>query len=456
MLANDAKRRRVLAIMYQFPPSREVGAQSCVQICRYLPAHGWDVTVLTVQERFIAEPDHRPDEQFSGTVLRARVLPDPLSVYRWLTVSLARAVTSGEMSGSPRRTESQPNVGALRKCLRSMLGLPDAHVGWILPAIVRGVSAVREQAVDCLFSSGPWWSNHLVGLALSELTGLPWVAHFRDVWAQGHWVKPVSPQSIRIEKALERRVIKKARAVICVTEMQTKLLQQANPDVRCNKFFTIPNGYDGAEWERLRCGAEETAMRERDKFIITYAGNLYHGRSPYPLFRALASLIDSGAIPRESIEIELLGYCDVAEGLPVNDVAKSYGIADCVRTVGFLSRPESLRRVARSNLLLLLVDEQSYSIPAKIYEYLGADRPILALTGKGAARDLLNETGGAFVVDPVDGAGIESAVLEAFREWRSGTPGQHANRDLVAHFDRRLLVGRFSEVFDSTIAAQID
>jgi glycosyltransferase involved in cell wall biosynthesis len=231
--------------------------------------------------------------------------------------------------------------------------------------------------------------------------------------------------------------------------MQTAMLRQANPDLPSSKFITIPNGYDDAEWTAAPLESTESVPVCNNKFVITYAGNLYHGRSPYPLFRALHSLIETGQIARDQIRIELLGACDVAEGTRVSDVAATLGLCDCLNTPGLLSRNEAVQRMKESNLLLLLVDEQSYSIPAKTYEYLRAGRPILALTAGGAVVDLLNRTGGAWVIDPADNAGIAAALIEAYLGWKSGVDARLPDVGVVGSYDRRLLAGGLAEVFQS-------
>ncbi len=444
--SSSRETRRVLAILYQFPPLRAVGARSCAQICRYLPAYGWDVTVLTVQKRYISDVEREISNPFEGAVIRTGLIPHPLDLYQRFRTN--NSVSKGELR-PPIVSSDAPQRGGLRR-LVPLLHIPDPYTGWIPPAVISGLAAIRRKKIECLFSSGPWWTNHLVALILARLTGLPWVAHFRDSWAQGHWVKPTTPLSIRIEKALERSVVRRARAVVCVTAMQSAMLRDANPDVPRSKFMTIPNGYDDAEW----IDGPVATIPSDQKFVITYAGNLYHGRSPYPLFRALHSLIESKQIAREQIRVELLGVCDVADGSKVSDVAAAHGLSDCVSIPGVLEKSEAIRRMQRSNLLLLLVHEQNYSIPAKTSEYLSAGRPILALTTRGAVVDLLRQTGGAWIVNPADTDGIKQAVTEAFSAWKRGVDARLPDLDVVKSYDRRLLTRRFAEVLDSVIAAK--
>src|SRR5678815_614782 len=93
--------------------------------------------------------------------------------------------------------------GRLRRWLLSLLLVGDAYLGWIPPATLAGLKATRGHRVRHLLSSGPPWTCHLVGLLLSRITGLPWIAHFRDPWSQAR-VSPEKGLPMRVNAALER------------------------------------------------------------------------------------------------------------------------------------------------------------------------------------------------------------------------------------------------------------
>jgi hypothetical protein len=129
-------------------------------------------------------------------------------------------------------------------------------------------------------------------------------------------------------------------------------------------------------------------------------------------------------------------------------MAAGYQLQHCVEVGPPLSRPETLRRMARSDLLLLLAEGWDLQIPGKTYEYLRAGRPILALTSDGALADLLRQTGGAWVAEPSNDAAIALAVRDAYMSWKRGHSTTTADRSAVAGFDRRRLAGRFAALFD--------
>ncbi|HKQ79269.1 MAG TPA: glycosyltransferase [Blastocatellia bacterium] len=453
--------QRLLYIAYQFAPSLEMGARSCVQIARHLPAYGWSPVVLTIDEKYVegqylGRIDEVAQLGLPDEVVRTRLLPHPFDLYRWLKASRSGNSQRGrENRGDATSIEVDAPLRAknrLRRFLISTLSIPDLCTGWIFPAVIAGLKAARRSGAQQLFSSGPFWSNHLVGFALSYLTGLPWTAHFRDPWVAGAPEKPASAISAKINEWLERIIVTRASAVISVTEEHSDTFRSVYPFLSPGKFITVPNGYDSDEWENLPADIQADE-KSKEKFLITYAGTFYIERDPQPLFRAIKSLIDDGEIGRDQIQVDLIGWCDTSEGRSVREMADECGVCDCINILGPRSRPETLYRMSQANLLLLLAERFVIQIPGKTYEYLRAGRPILALTSKGALANFLRRIGGGWVVDPKDDAGIVSALKESVRQWKQGRQGRVADQSLVAGFDRRVLAGQLTKLFDR-ISAQ--
>lgn len=443
----------MLFVAYHFAPSLEMGARSCAQIARYLPLYGWSPVVLTAREKYIEEryrgsADEVGELGLPDAIVRTRLLPHPFDLYCWIRSTFRRKTQDAGAAGEAVEVDTPlSEKGKLRRWLLSALSIPDRYTGWILPAVVTGLKAARESKAEQIFSSGPFWTNHLVGLALSYLTGLPWTAHFRDPWVTGSCLAPTSSFAAWVNGWLERIVVTRATAVVSVTEEHATAFRRTYPRLQADKFATVPNGYDNGEWNNLPAGTLRDEKSE-GKFLILYAGKFYVERDPQPLFRALKRLIDSGEIAREQVQVDLVGWCATSEGRPVREMAAECGLGDCVNILGPRRRPETLRRMTEADLLLLLAEKFVIQIPGKTYEYLRAGRPILALTPEGALANLLRRIGGGLVVNPNDTAGVQAAVMESVRRWKEGRANHTADPGAIAGFDRRVLAGRLTELFD--------
>jgi glycosyltransferase involved in cell wall biosynthesis len=478
--------RRVLFIAHSFPPSMNMGAYTCSQITRYLPLYGWEPVVLTAKEKYIDDPylkqngaDRVSD---SDLVIRTYKLPHITDIYRRFKSGIedgrlriadcgsriADFLNSYRQSENAKRGERNcrnisirnpqspirnPQSLDLRDLLLSLSTIPDKYNGWLIPAVAAGLRAIKQTGASAIYSSAPCFTSHLAGYWLALLTGLPWVAHFRDPWITGALssLRPGNNICIKINRALERMTISRADAVVCVTEEHAVLMRAAYDQMAASKFAVVMNGYDGLEWQEAIESLprdEGRAANAPRKFLITYAGNLYIKRNPAPLFRALRTLIDSGEIGRDEASVELIGLCESSEGRSMADLVSEAGIEGCVEMRGRLSHAETLRRLLQSDLLLLLAEELVVQIPGKTFEYLKTQRPILALTSEGAVANLLRRTGGAWVVRPDDHPGVVNAVRECYQLWKNGLPSPAPNPAIVENFDRRRTTGWIAELLD--------
>jgi len=438
--------RRLLFVTFHFPPSVEVGAYSCAQIARYLPQHGWEPIVLAATERNYELSDRRVAP--TARVIRAPAVPNPLLVYRGLRSRLPGRATAPVEAGASLDQNGQR--GRIGRALVTLLDTPDMCLGWLVPAVLSGLRTNRRLGIHHLLSSGPCWTNHLVGLILARRTRLPWTAHFRDPWLGMADEKTAVGFARRIEAALERAVVTHARSVVCVTARHTQLLQERYSHLPADRFVTVPNGYDEVEWEGIDDRADDGAVASPSRFLITHAGTIYRGRSPQPLFSAVRQLVDRGEADIGRLQIDLIGWWDAPQRASIEAMAARFRLERSVQLYGPLTKAETFRRLTASNLLLLLAEQWALQVPAKAYEYLRAGRPVLALAPTdGAVTDLFRTTGGACVVDPADETAIRVVVGEAYRDWSTGRRVRAPDRDVVARFDRALLTGHLAAVLDA-------
>jgi len=430
--------RRVLVLTYYFPPAGGPGVQRALKFVKYLPQSGWRPVVLTVREG--AYPARDPS-------LAQDVPPDvpvhrtdswnPYRLYARLTgQSEDDAVVQGSMEGEERGWKE-----SFARLVRANLFLPDARVGWVPFAVWRGRQLLADGSIDAILTTGPPHSTHLAGAALQWMTGVPWVADFRDPWTDINYYQelPHTWWARRIDAALERMVLRRSRAVTTVSPTWSRVLadkvHRGTDAVR-----VIHNGYDDEDVDRT------PEAVDRDAFTLTHVGSLYASRNPMGLWQALRRLRDQGAVPE--LRIRLVGTVDPNVRAALRDL----GLDDCTEFVSYVPHHEAVAYMQRAGLLLLSIEDFPVSrgmLTGKIYEYLAAGRPILGVgDADGDAAALLQKTGGGRLFDRADVDGLASFIRQHYAAWAAGESRAGAAAEQVRPYRRRAQTERLAALLD--------
>jgi glycosyltransferase involved in cell wall biosynthesis len=358
--------RSILLIAYFYPPCLDTGALRPASMARWLRRLGHEVTVLTTSA-------YGPTEE-SGVVQAA-------------DAQLWRARLRGE-----RRIDAlfDADTYAGRPHPLSKLIVPEAlALAWAPFARREALRLHRERSFDCAITTSPPESAHGIGAALRR-RGLPWVADIRDAWTFEP-LRPRFPTAVqrRLDTRLERRWLGRADAVVCVSEPAAADLRRrgiADP-------LLVPNGWD----PDLATTAAEgpTGLLDGERTSLVYTGRFGgYGRDPRPLVAALAALARADPEAAARLELVVAGPLTPSEGeLMATDVAPARIVA-----AGSLPRERSLALQREADALLLLAQPtRSQLLNIKLFEYLAAGRPILALAGGTEAGRVVSEIGGETV-----------------------------------------------------------
>jgi glycosyltransferase involved in cell wall biosynthesis len=417
---------KILLISYHFPPSAEVGGVRIANFAKRLPRFGWNPCVLTVKEKYLQAVDHDKLKHLGHTkIYRAGRIPTLAQVYVTCKKVAARLLRTRDPSAELARAHARATAGsrqragtlsmALRRYLLSFLSLPDTERNWIWPAVAAAIRIGRREKITCILTSCPPYSAHLVGLLVKWLTGIHWIADFRDPWmtAGSKSLFATCTASLAIERWLERAVVNNADRIIANTNTLCAELRRTYGSLPADRFACITNGYDAEFF------AGFAQLQKERIFTITYTGSLYFGRTPEPLFHALHELLQAGAADEHSIRVRLVGDCQVVEGRPIDELIERYGLGGVVEVLQPVPYDAAMGIIRQSHLALLLAPNQPYQIPAKVYEYMGAGTRVLALAKAGATADLIRNTGIGAVFDPSDIAGIKGFIGQCLDEART-------------------------------------
>ncbi len=412
--------RGILFISYHFPPSRAVGGMRARNFARALPRFGIRPCVLTAEG---------PNSSFeidalkgldSVSVIRTKGLPTAVDAYRRLRGFFVKKSSSLKSSSGlsqvVQSTLNNKRSGLKMLILSLFVALPDTEKNWIIPATLSALRELRSGAIDSIFTTCPPYSVHIVGLLLKTLTGVKWIADFRDPWMTtgSKRLYPTTTISLKIERWLERKVVEKADIVSFNVERLMKAYREKYYHLEPEKFVHIPNGVDPELYKDAR------GLKRYDRFTISYTGSMYLGRTPEPVFKALKKLVDTGFMDKNLLSLRFAGNCRFVDGRPLLEIAERYGLSDALEIRDSIPHSEAVTMAARSHLVLLLAPDQPYQIPAKVYDYMGAGAKVLAITGPGATRDFVKDTGIGGVFDPSDVEGITDFICKTYRDASCG------------------------------------
>jgi glycosyltransferase involved in cell wall biosynthesis len=420
---NRASRPSVLVVAYDFPPHAAIGTMRTLRVVRRLHAAGWNVTVLTSDPARFLESTPR------DTALLGQV-PDDVKVLRagtlrlWdaSTAALKSALSAARGNGAATRASASTprpfgrptppigGVGRVKDVIDAAFSIPDREAGWLLPALSLGVRhRLRAHAPDVIYSSSPPWTGQLVAAGLKAMLRRPWVADFRDPWSRAPWRGDRFRFAIGAAGVLERFVVKRADRIIFVAAgNRSDFAAHYGPGI-ASKFHLVPNGCDPAEFDALDVGTTPTAAPH----VMLHAGSLYAGRTPVPVFKAIALALQAGRLDRRAFRLRFLGSNAMSTDLP--NACRQLGIDDVVEFLPRVPRQDGLRAMVSATSLLLLQPGHTVSVPGKVYEYLAAGRPIFALAEEGETAEVVRQSGIGVSVTPEDESSIVEGLLEVVR-----------------------------------------
>jgi glycosyltransferase involved in cell wall biosynthesis len=416
-----------------FPPIAGGGVYRPLAFVKYLGRHGWRPTVVAQR----GEAFWIADEALVGQV------PPDCRVVRTESLS-AQRVLSGLRGGGPApQRRSSRGFGALRR-LASALLVPDTYVGWKPYALRAARRLLSEEPFHAIYSTSPPETSHLVAGELHETTRLPWVADFRDPWMNLHLLRPPSALHARWHARLEARVARRATLVVPTRWQEADMRRRyAGADV-----VRIPNGFDGEE----AAAVAEVAPPKTGPLRIVHVGMLTQRRSAAPFLRGLRRFCDAHPGAAGDVAVTFLG----AREDESERVARALSLENVVSFRSSVSHAEALRAERASHILLLIKHaDVAYDglVPGKLYEYIGAGRPILALAPPGEAGDLVHALSRGEVVDPGDETAVAAAIARLLDGHRRGTLDHDYDLAARPELDRAELTAQLAAVLNRIGAA---
>ncbi|MDC8003944.1 glycosyltransferase family 4 protein [Aureisphaera galaxeae] len=424
--------KRVLIICYYWPPAGGPGVQRWLKFVKYFKEFGIDPVV------FVPENAHYPlqDESFESEVpsdieIIKFPIKEPYRFAKWFSRKKTQQISSGII------TERNPS--RLEKFLlyvRGNLFIPDARVGWVKPSVRFLKKHLPENKIDTIITTGPPHSLHLIGLKLSQLMKVKWIADFRDPWTTIHYHQSLqlSKASANKHKRLESEVLNTADRVV-VTSWNT---QKEFSEITNQPIAVVTNGFD----------AQETIQGDLDKkFSIVHVGSLLSNRNPEVLWKVLADLVQENEDFKKALQIKLIG----AVGDEIRESIQNHGLRLFTEIPGYVSHSEALQLQHKAQVLLLVEmdkEETKAIIPGKLFEYLRAERPIVALGPEGSdIKRILDDTQAGQYFGYEEEQELKQEILQLFDNYQHSTLRVASQN--ISQYSRRELTRTMADLIKS-------
>ena len=409
--------KRALLIAFHFPPqAASSGIQRTLSFSRQLGRFGWEPMVLSAHPR--AYVQQNPTQLASipaGMVVRRAFVLD----------------TKRHLGFRGRYSET--------------MALPDRWVSWWFDGVLSGLRMVRRHKPQVLWSTFPIASAHLIGLTLQRLTGLPWIADFRDPMLQPSY--PVSPRQRAVYGWIERQTLRRCRYAVFTTQSALDSYKARFPELGAGKLRLIENGYDEDEFGALVGDTRPPAGPLTGRVTLLHSGVLYrNGRDPEPFIEALAALKASGRVDAASLRVILRAPGDISG---TRAKAARHDVDDIVEVLPPVPYREALAEMLAADALLLFQGTPFNSqIPAKIYEYFRARKPVLGLVDPAGETATVLRKAGFDSIAATERSDLIRAALEQFiPAVRAGT-AYVASDDVIAQASRTHKAGQLAALFD--------
>ncbi|MGM0573049.1 MAG: glycosyltransferase family 4 protein [Bacteroidota bacterium] len=379
---------KVLIITYYWPPGGGPGVQRCLKLAKYLPGHGVEPVVITVDPKKAGYPvtdKSLEDEVPSWLRVIHTSTREPFNAYRFFfgRKNLPRSGFANEGKPGPAQKAA--------RFLRGNLFVPDARKGWKKYALKACRRLIRGETFDAVITSSPPHSTQLIGLTLSREFGIPWVADLRDPWTDLFYnkhfyrLKPAQKK----DAAYEKMVLEQADYLITVSESLKNLFLAKSSLINSDKIHVIPNGYDPDDFPAAPDEKPEV-------FTISYVGTMTEHYPVSAFIQAIETLLEKK--PTSRPEIRFLGQ--VSE--PVVGQLEASSIWPYVDISGYIDHPEAIKVMMASSVLLLIIPNVPNNegiLTGKLFEYLAAKRPVMGFgpNGSDAGKIISDcESGGVF------------------------------------------------------------
>ena len=414
---------KVLIITYYWPPAGGSGVQRWLKFVKYLQNFDVEPIVYTVDNANYPKEDKTLLHEVPTHIkILKQPIWEPTNLLFWKKKEAQKSDVSNAV-----------NNGFL-SFIRGNFFIPDPKIFWVNSSVKFLHQYLKENKVDVVISTGPPHSMHLIAQKLKQKTNIKWIADFRDPWSNLYYNEEFKQLSFAKKKneKLENSVFKNADCILTVSNSLKKEFDQ-----KATRVEVITNGFDDEV-------VTNTLITLDEKFSISYIGLLPKQSNPKLLFKVLSTLCAEDTDFKANLKLNFIG--DISEDVKKEII--NYNLLENTNFIGYVSHKEAIAYQRKAQVLLLLIPNVAKSggiLTGKLFEYLTAKRPILAMGPEtGDLSEILKNTSSGVVVDFDNEAKLTSEIRNLYQQYKTGD--LQVNSKNIDEFHRKELTKSLSEI----------
>lgn len=408
------------------------------KMSKYISRFGWEPVIYTPSNGETGMYDESLLKEIPSHIEIVRTpIWEPYDLYKTF---LGRSKKDKVYSGFINEKKKASLAQQISVFIRGNFFIPDARMFWIQPSVQFLKEYLKEHPVDAIVSTGPPHSMHLIAEKIHDLTGIPWVADFRDPWTNIDFYRDLQLTSWADKKhhRMELKVLKNASKIVTVT---WRSRDEFKALCGRNDIEVVPNGFDEADFPTIEPGQLD------QEFSFIHVGSMNKDRNPIAFWQAIKNAIQQLPEIRQDLKIRLVGPVDFS----VREAVKDFSLGDVTEFIEYVPHTEAVKLQQQSQVVLLVINNSPNSrtiIPGKLFEYLGSGRPLLVIGPiESDSAKVIGMTKGGVVHEHDDIAGLTSRIIEYYQLFKSGALKGKAEG--LQQFTRENLAREFAKVLES-------
>lgn len=385
---------KVLVIAYYFPPMGLSGVQRTLKFVKYLKNFNWQPTVITSGDvGYFAHDKSLTNElnDIGVEVIRLGGKEPNAMLAKFGTIKL------------PTET--------IRKVLNKIsqtIYIPDNKVSWSKKAYKKVEELVAKEHFDAIFITCPPFSAFSYVSRIRKKSDIPIFVDYRDLWYESYFSFYPTPVHKHLQKKEEYNALKAVdRVLVTNRKIKEKLLKDF-PFLSFDDVVILSHGFDPEDFEKI-----PSVPKPKNKMVLMYSGIFMAYNTPKYFLRAIKEISIERPDIASGIELHFVGYL----GKQNQKLIRKLNLHEFVKDYGYMNHDDSISKIKSADVLWFMVDRLKNIdaiLPGKVYEYAGAQKPIIACVPDGAAKIAIEEYGAGFICEPDDIPHIKQTILKVY------------------------------------------